>query len=212
MNALRKEVNHERCRLHFARVRRYVRFNYWPCCIYVDARTKIVASGARQGQALDLTPRTSADNAPLAPRKRKTKWGYVAVLVLIVVGGGVIVSRFLTSAIDYYCNVDEIGVREGCEADRRIRVQGTVEEGSLAADSGTTNFIMIYNNKELAVTYAGDPGGIFQECIPVVVHGRLTGKVFEANRIEVKHSNEYVADNAQRIDDAESQACSPIAG
>jgi cytochrome c-type biogenesis protein CcmE len=103
-------------------------------------------------------------------------------------------------------------VREGCEADRRIRVQGTVEEGSLAADSGTTNFIMIYNNKELAVTYAGDPGGIFQECIPVVVHGRLTGKVFEANRIEVKHSNEYVADNAQRIDDAESQACSPIAG
>jgi cytochrome c-type biogenesis protein CcmE len=158
---------------------------------------------------VDLTPRTSADNAPLAPRRRAPKWGYVAVLVLVVVGGGIIVSQFLTSAIDYYCNVDEIGVREGCEADRRIRVQGTVEEGSLAANSGTTNFVMIFNNKELSVTYTGDPGGIFQECIPVVVHGQLVNNVFEANRIEVKHSNEYVADNAQRMDDAEGQTCSP---
>ncbi len=162
MNALLKEVKHERCRLHLARVRRYVRLNHWPRCIYVDARTKIVASGARQGQALDLTPRTSADNAPLAPRKRKTKWGYVAVLVLIVVGGGVIVSRFLTSAIDYYCNVDEIGVREGCEADRRIRVQGTVEEGSLAADSGTTNFIMIYNNRNWPLRTQAIPVAFFK--------------------------------------------------
>ena len=212
MNALLKAVDHERHWLYLACVHHYVWFNHRLRRFYAETRTKIVASGTRQGQALDLTPRTSADNAPLAPRKRNTKWGYVAVLVLIVIGGGVIVSRFLTSAIDYYCNVDEIGVREGCEADRRIRVQGTVEEGSLAAKGGTTDFIMIYNNKELSVTYAGDPGGIFQECIPVVVHGRLAGDVFEANRIEVKHSNEYVADNGQRIDEAESQACSPIAG
>ena len=62
---------------------------------------------------MDLTPRTSEVNAPLAPRKRKAKWGYVAVLVVIVVAGGTIVTKFLTSAIDYYCNVDEIGSRDG---------------------------------------------------------------------------------------------------
>lgn len=212
MSASPKEAKHERCWLYFTCLHSCVWPDYWLRRVYSEAGTKVVATGARQGQAMDLTPRISADNAPLAPRKRKTKWGYVAVLGLIMIGGGVIVSQFLTSAIDYYCNVDEIGVREGCEADRRIRVQGTVEEGSLAAVSGTTNFIMIFNNKELSVTYAGDPGGIFQECIPVVVHGRLAGNVFEANRIEVKHSNEYVADNEQRIDDAESQACSPIVG
>ena len=58
---------------------------------------------------MDLTPRTSSDNAPLAPRKRNRKWKYVAMLVVVVSAGGFIVSQFLTSAIDFYCNVDELG-------------------------------------------------------------------------------------------------------
>ncbi|TSA53415.1 MAG: cytochrome c maturation protein CcmE [Actinobacteria bacterium] len=161
---------------------------------------------------MDLTPRTSPDNAPLAPRKRNKKWGYVAVLVVIVIAGGAIVSKFLTSAIDYYCNVDEIGVRAGCEANRRIRVQGTVEQGSLASVNNSTNFVLIFNKKAIHVVYAGDPGGIFQECIPVVAQGRLVGDVFEASRIEVKHSNAYVAKNTDRIKTAEAQACLLPAG
>jgi len=161
---------------------------------------------------LDLTPRTSEVNAPLAPRKRNTKWGYVAVLVVIVVAGGTIVTKFLTSAIDYYCNVDEIGSRAGCEPGRRIRVQGTVEQGSLKSVNNSTNFVMIFNEKTIQVVYEGDPGGIFQECIPVVAQGRLVGDVFEATRIEVKHSNAYVADNTERFTKAEAQACSPQPG
>ena len=161
---------------------------------------------------MDVTPRTSSDNAPLAPRKRNSKWGYVAILVVIVVAGGTIVTKFLTSAIDYYCNVDEIGSRAGCEPGRRIRVQGTVEKGSLKSVNNSTNFVMIFNEKTIQVVYEGDPGGIFQECIPVVAQGRLVGEVFEATRIEVKHSNAYVADNADRLKKAEAQACSPQAG
>jgi cytochrome c-type biogenesis protein CcmE len=161
---------------------------------------------------LDLTPRTSSDNAPLAPRRRNTKWGYVAVLAVIVVAGGTIVTNFLTSAIDYYCNVDEIGLRAGCEAGRRIRVQGTVEKNSLAAVNNSTNFVLMFNQKTIRVVYEGDPGGIFQECIPVVAQGRLVDDVFEATRIEVKHSNAYVADNADRLSKAEAQECSPQAG
>jgi len=161
---------------------------------------------------LDLTPRTSSDNAPLAPRRRNKKWGYVVVLVAIVLAGGGVVTKFLTSAIDYYCNVDEIGLRAGCEAGRRIRVQGTVEKNSLAAVNNSTNFVLIFNEKTIRVVYEGDPGGIFQECIPVVAQGRMVGDVFEATRIEVKHSNAYVADNADRLTKAEAQECSPQAG
>jgi cytochrome c-type biogenesis protein CcmE len=62
------------------------------------------------------------------------------------------------------------------------------------------------------VVYEGDPGGIFQECIPVVAHGRLVGETFQANRIEVRHSNEYMADNADRVNEAEAQACSQQTG
>lgn len=161
---------------------------------------------------MDLTPRTSFDNAPLAPRRRNKKWGYVAVLVTIVLAGGVIVTKFLTSAIDYYCNVDEIGLRAGCEAGRRIRVQGTVEKNSLASVNNSTNFVLIFNEKAIRVVYEGDPGGIFQECIPVVAQGRLVGDVFEATRIEVKHSNAYVADNVDRLTKAEAQECSQQSG
>jgi hypothetical protein len=96
------------------------------------------------------------------------------------------VTQFLSSAIDYYCNVDEIGVRDGCDAERRLRVQGTVEEGSLQSDAGLTTFTISFNGSHRARGLQGAPGGIFQECIPVVVHGRLVGDVFEGDRIEVR--------------------------
>ena len=155
----------------------------------------------------DLTPRTSADNAPLAPRKRKTTWTAIAVLVVIVVAGGVIVSQFLTSAIDYYCNVDEVGVKQSCSGDRSLRIQGTVEKGSLVKADTQTRFTIAFNGKQLPVVYDGDPGGKFQECIPVVVRGRLSGETFLGNEVEVKHSNEYAAKNKARLDSADSAAC-----
>ncbi|MGA0080625.1 MAG: cytochrome c maturation protein CcmE [Ilumatobacteraceae bacterium] len=162
---------------------------------------------------MDLTPRTSSDNAPLAPRtKAKKKWRYVAMLVVVVFAGGFIVSQFLTSAIDFYCNVDEVGVRVGCEEDRRLRVQGNVVEGSISESANKTTFSLVFNNKTIDVIYDGDPGGIFQECIPVVAHGRLQGDTFEANRIEVRHSNEYEAANADRISESEVAPCSQQVG
>lgn len=132
----------------------------------------------------------------------------MVVLVLVIVAGGVMVTQFLSSAIDYYCNVDEIGVRDGCDGERRLRVQGTVEEGSLQTDAARTTFSISFNGATLPVSYQGAPGGIFQECIPVVVHGRLAGDVFEGDRIEVRHSNEYAEDHGDRIDEAGSPACS----
>ena len=157
---------------------------------------------------MDLSPRET--NVAPAPRVRKRQWRYVALLSLVVVAGVVVVSQFLTSAIDYYCNVDEIGVKEGCDPDRRIRVQGTVEEGSVKQVLGATTFTLDFNGKTLDVAYEGDPGGIFQECIPVVAHGRMNGDTFEANRIEVRHSNEYVAENSERVDEAKKAGCSMI--
>jgi cytochrome c-type biogenesis protein CcmE len=154
---------------------------------------------------VDLSPR---DAVPSAPRVRRGKrWPAIAVLVLVLVGGGVVLTKFLTSSIDYYCNVDELGVKDGCDAGRRLRVQGNVEEGSVESADGVTTFLVSFNGVELPVRYEGEPGGIFQECIPVVVHGRLSDGVFEGDRVEVKHSNEYTAANKDRLDEAES-ACS----
>ena len=158
---------------------------------------------------MDLTPRASSGSGD-AGQAQKRRWLPVAIIVLALVGGGVVVTKFLTSAIDYYCNVDEVGSRAGCEGDRRMRVQGIVEQGSVEQVDGETTFVMGFHGKKLDVVYQGDPGGVFQECIPVVAHGRIVGSTFESDRIEVKHSSQYVEKNKKRFAEAdkESEACS----
>lgn len=157
---------------------------------------------------MDLSPR-EVDEA--TARRRRRRWAPIAIVVLAVVAGGFVVTQFLTNAIDYYCNVDEIGKREGCEEDRRLRVQGVVVENSLRKENGSTTFELSFNEQVVPVTYLGDPGGIFQECIPVVAHGRMTNGVFDSNRIEVKHSNEYQSKNEVRLDEADEQAAACVA-
>src|SRR4051812_10075705 len=120
---------------------------------------------------IDLTPRNDTGAPP--PGKRRRRWAPLVVLALVLVAGGVIVTQFLRSAVDYYCNVDEIGSRGGCEAGRRLRVQGTVDKGTVATADGITTFAISFGGKTLPVRYEGQPGGIFEECEPVVVHGEL---------------------------------------
>ena len=157
---------------------------------------------------MDLSPRTTTTTATLPPPPRR-KWGAVALLVVVLIAGGVVVTKFLTSAIDFYCNVDEVGHKSGCEAGRRLRIQGTVEEGTVKKDGAVTDFVIAFNGVTRPVHYEGDPGGLFQECIPVVVHGTLDSDgVFEGDKLEVKHTNEYAAKNPDRLDPSKSAACS----
>ncbi len=155
---------------------------------------------------LDLSPRTPVD--PAAPVRTKRNWLPMLVLGLVVVAGGVIVTQFLTQAVDYYCNVDEVGQRSGCDEDRRIRLQGTVDEGSVERVANTTEFTITFNDQTIPVSYDGEPGGIFKECIPVVVHGVIENGTLLGDRVEVKHSDEYVAVNDERVADAEAAGCS----
>jgi cytochrome c-type biogenesis protein CcmE len=132
----------------------------------------------------------------------------MVLVAVVLAAGGVIVAQFLRSAVDYYCNVDEIGVRSGCDADRRVRVQGIVERGTVATNGGDTSFDISFNGARMAVVYDGEPGGIFQECLPVVVHGRYDApsNTLLGDRVEVKHSDEYVAVNDERLAEADELA------
>ena len=134
----------------------------------------------------------------------------MVVIALVLVAGGVIVTQFLNTAVDYFCNVDEVGVRDGCEEDRRLRLQGTVDEGTVAQAGGRTTFTMTYNEVTIPVEYDGIPGGIFEECIPVVVHGTIEAGVLYGDNIEVKHSDEYVAENDE-YGEAQDAGCTTTA-
>lgn len=155
---------------------------------------------------INLTPRTTVDGTAVG-RRRRRNWLPIVVLGLVVVAGGVIVTQFLTSAVDYYCNVDEVNVRDGCDGDRRIRLQGTVDEGSVEQANGITAFTISFAGATMPVRYVGEPGGIFKECIPVVVHGVIEDGALQGDRVEVKHSDEYVAVNDERVAEAEELGC-----
>ena len=160
---------------------------------------------------MDLSPRQTT--ATITPPARRRNWRAMALLIVVLVAGGVVVTKFLTSAIDFYCNVDEVGHKAGCEVGRRLRIQGTVEEGTLVRKGAVTDFTIAFQGVEIPVEYEGDPGGLFQECIPVVVHGTLSAPVadngvFHGDKLEVKHTNEYAAKNPDRLDPSRSAACS----
>jgi cytochrome c-type biogenesis protein CcmE len=59
----------------------------------------------------------------------------------------------------------------------------------------------------MPVSYDGEPGGIFKECIPVVVHGVIENGELQGDRVEVKHSDEYVSVNDERVADAIDAGC-----
>ena len=154
----------------------------------------------------DLSPRSQPE-AKATTRRRK--WLPMVVIAAVLVAGGVLVTQFLRSAIDYYCNVDEIGERSGCDPERRLRIQGVVDRGSVVEQGADTAFAISFNDATVAVVYDGEPGGIFKECIPVVVHGEFdqASGVFMGDRVEVKHSDEYVAVNDDRVADAQLAGC-----
>ncbi len=159
----------------------------------------------------DLSPRPVSDAAPSGGPQRR--WIPIVVIGLVLIAGGVIITQFLRSAVDYYCNADEIGVRSGCDADRRLRVQGIVDAGSVSAVDGDTAFTITFNDVTLPVRYDGQPGGIFKQCMPVIVHGRLEGDTFMGDDIEVKHDSSYQAANPERIAEAEADAAAcPVDG
>lgn len=163
-------------------------------------------SNADNDAGLDLSPRDVADTPP---RRGRRRWLPIALLAVVIAAGGVVVTQFLREAVDYFCTVDEIGVRDGCDADKRLRVLGTVAAGSVAMNGDTTTFTLEYGGETLPVTYRGEPGGIFRECESVVVHGRVNDDgTLAGDGIDVKHSNEYAEENADRLDDDGTSAAS----
>jgi cytochrome c-type biogenesis protein CcmE len=67
------------------------------------------------------------------------------------------------------------------------------------------DFRVVFNGVSVDVHHAGDPPELFQPGIPVVLEGRWSpsGDVFDSDTIRVKHSEQYEADNGDRLDDAE---------
>jgi cytochrome c-type biogenesis protein CcmE len=127
---------------------------------------------------------------------RRRLWLAGAVVVIAL---GVLVGQGLGNATLYFRTADEAVAQRDSLGERRFRIQGDVVDGSVSQVGNDVTFTLTKNGVEVPVRHEGDPPELFQPGIPVVLEGRFDGPVFSSDRILVKHSETYTAENPERV-------------
>ena len=119
---------------------------------------------------------------------------------IVVLGAlGFLVFQGLGNATLYFRTADEAVAQKAELGDRRFRIEGDVVDGSVRQNGNDVSFTLISKSVEVPVLHKGDPPELFRPGIPVVLEGRFEGDHFASDRILVKHSETYVAENPERV-------------
>lgn len=113
----------------------------------------------------------------------------VGTLAWLAVGG-------VSDGGAYYKTVAELTAMGNSAANKRIRVGGDVEPGSIARNGQEVRFTLTQENRKLAVVYTGiDPlPDTFKDGSQALADGRLdTTGVFHAQKIQAKCASKYEA-------------------
>lgn len=151
---------------------------------------------------MDVTPRapTGVELSPPAG-ERPRRWRALLLGGIVVSVLGFVVMRGLGNATLFFYNVDEAVAQQASLGESRIRLQGSVLDGSISRQDATANFTVTFNGVEAAVRHRGDVPKLFQPGIPVVLEGRWDNGVFASDRMLVKHDEVYVEENPNRVAD-----------
>lgn len=112
---------------------------------------------------------------------------------------GFLVAQGLGNATLYFRTADEAVAQRAELGDRRFRIEGDVVAGSVQQVGNDVSFVLTSKNVEVPVRHKGDPPELFRPGIPVVLEGRFQGEHFSSDRIMVRHSETYVAENPDRV-------------
>ena len=124
---------------------------------------------------------------------RRLAYGLIGVVVLAA--AGFMIFRALSDSLVYFVLPNEYARDPGEYADRRLRLGGIVEEGSVAFDSNRLQltFLVTDSIESFEVQHRGSPPDLFKENGGVVVEGRFKGGIFVSDNVLVKHSEVYQA-------------------
>ncbi|MGH9179978.1 MAG: cytochrome c maturation protein CcmE [Acidimicrobiales bacterium] len=140
--------------------------------------------------------------APARPRAamgRRREW--IAGLV-IAAALAFLLFRAVGDATVYFKTADEAVAEREELGDKRFRLEGLVVPGSVEEAAGEVDFtVQGQQGARVDVAHEGDVPELFQPDIPVVLEGRFQGARFVSDRILVKHTNEYKAENPERVKD-----------
>jgi cytochrome c-type biogenesis protein CcmE len=119
---------------------------------------------------------------------------------IVVIGAlGFLVFQGLGNATLYFRTADEAVAQRAQLGERRFRIEGDVVPGSVVQNGNDVRFTLTSKSVEVPVLHKGDPPELFRPGIPVVLEGRFQGDHFASDRILVKHSETYVAENPDRV-------------
>ena len=88
---------------------------------------------------------------------------------------------------------------------KTFRLQGTVLGDTIREQGEKVDFTVAFNGVRVDVHHDGSPPELFKAGIPVVLEGKWDGggRWFDSDRILVKHSATYEAQNGDRLKEAE---------
>ena len=124
---------------------------------------------------------------------RKQRRLYFVFLGMLALGAAtaLVLTAFNDTMVYFYTPVDlqtkQVGV------DRRLRIGGLVEKGSVVKQGETVRFVITDLTATLPVTSTGVLPDLFREGQGVVAEGKLDGKgLFHASEVLAKHDENYM--------------------
>lgn len=120
--------------------------------------------------------------------------GIFVLIGVIVLGVGFLLFGKLEKNIVYFVTPTELLAKGEQAHNKPVRLGGTVKKGTIdwSANGPLLKFQLTDGTKEIPVTGNQTPPQMFTEEMGVVVEGKLASNgTFNAERLMVKHSNEY---------------------
>jgi Cytochrome c-type biogenesis protein CcmE len=129
----------------------------------------------------------------VALKRKHQRLAFVALGLAVL---GIAVAIVLTQIEDhlvFFHSPSDLATKPELMGDRRVRLGGLVEEGSVARqDGGVVSFRVTDLVQDVAVTYKGILPDLFREGQGVVVEGRMRDGVFVADQVLAKHDENYM--------------------
>ncbi len=130
----------------------------------------------------------------------KTYWKFFALAVVIIGTLVWLAAGGINETKTYYKTVAEIGQMGDRAMDKRLRVGGDVEPGSIVRNGQYVSFVLTQDQLKLKVIYGGsDPlPDTFRDGAQALADGRMgRDGVFQASKIQAKCASKYEAKPGQ---------------
>jgi cytochrome c-type biogenesis protein CcmE len=126
-------------------------------------------------------------------RRKRQRLAVIALGLLLLAGAAAIILTQLEEHLVFFHSPSELQEKPQLADDRRLRVGGLVESGSVERPGeGVVRFRVTDLAATLPVSYRGILPDLFREGQGVVVEGRMRDGVFVADQVLAKHDETYM--------------------